>query len=67
MGGSSGMKATHMRDYGNKTECELVFNGGGDQINADGGAGNNRFRSINRSFRTAVDKSFDMPSSSGKF
>jgi hypothetical protein len=26
---------------------------------------NNRFRSINRSFRTAVDKSFDVPAPSG--
>lgn len=29
--------------------------------------GSQRFRSINRSFRTAVDKSFDMPNLSGKF
>ena len=28
---------------------------------------NSRFRAINRSFRTAVDKSFDMPSNSGTF
>lgn len=28
---------------------------------------NSRFRAINRSFRTAVDKSFDMPSNSGIF
>ena len=26
---------------------------------------NSRFRAINRSFRTAVDKSFDMPTNSG--
>ena len=40
---------------------ELVF----EAQTADS-ATSQRFRSINRSFRTAVDKSFDMPSSSGK-
>jgi hypothetical protein len=39
----------------------------GASINgADQLAANNRLRPINRSFRTAVDKSFDMPSNSGK-
>ena len=28
---------------------------------------NSRFRAINRSFRTAVDKSFDMPNNSGTY
>lgn len=42
-----------------------------DYVNAEPGElntqGSQRFRSINRSFRTAVDKSFDMPNLSGKF
>ena len=40
---------------------ELVF-----EAQTAESATSQRFRSINRSFRTAVDKSFDMPSFSGK-
>jgi hypothetical protein len=39
---------------------------GNESNGADQLAANSRLRPINRSFRTAVDKSFDMPSNSGK-
>jgi ABC-type phosphate transport system substrate-binding protein len=55
----------------NQTEATMLANLSNNNVSSAAEAAaqalaNSRLRAINRSFRTAVDKSFDMPSNSGK-
>ena len=55
----------------NQTDTTMLANLSNNNVSSAAEAAaqalaNSRLRAINRSFRTAVDKSFDMPSNSGK-